>query len=77
MLGYGLIIGGLAAMGVGVIMFAQWASGQSRWFDAGVRDSAGASKTDRQFLNLYFIAFVIAPLLGGALAVLFGLRELL
>ena len=77
MLGIGLIIGGLAAMGLGVIMFVQWSSGQSRWFDSAVRDSDGASKTDRQFIDLYFIAFVVAPLLGGALAVLFGLRELL
>jgi hypothetical protein len=58
-------------------MLAQWSSGQSRWFDAGVRDSAGASKTDRQFIDLYFIALVVAPLLGGAIAVLFGLRALL
>lgn len=75
MLGAVLILIGAALMVFGAIMLIGWVGGKSRWFDAGVYDRAGTSKTDRQFLDLYFIAIVIAPLLFGAILIVFGLRQ--
>ena len=60
---------------LGAIMTAGWVSGRSTWFDAGVYDRQGATKNDRQFLDLYFIALVIAPLMIGALLIVFGLQQ--
>jgi hypothetical protein len=77
MLGAILIVVGGALMLGGGVMLAGWTSGKSRWFDAGVFDRSGASKTDRQFIDLYFMALVLAPLLGGALMIVVGLRKLL
>jgi hypothetical protein len=77
MLGAILIAVGGALMLGGGVMLTAWTSGKSRWFDAGVFDRSGASKTDRQFIDLYFMALVLAPLLGGALMIVVGLRKLL
>ena len=74
MLGPILVIVGAALMILGVFMLASWVSGSSRLFDSGVYDRKGDSKIDRQFLDLYFLAIVIAPLLGGAIMIAFGLR---
>jgi hypothetical protein len=75
MLGVGLIVLGAACMIGGTIMLAGWLGGKSSWFGAGVYDRAGESKSDRQALYLYFIALVIAPLLGGALIIAFGILQ--
>ena len=69
-----LIIGGICLMIFGVCMLVMWVSGKGRWFDTGVYDSRGSSKVDRMFLDLYFLAIVIAPLLSGAIMIVFGLR---
>ncbi len=60
---------------VGVVTLAAWVGGRSSWFDAGVYDRQGDTKTDRQFLDLYFVAMVIAPLLAGALLIVLGLQQ--
>ena len=75
MLGLILIVVGAGLMVLGIISLAGWISGKSRWLEGGVYDRRGASKVDRQFLDLYFVAVVIAPLLVGAILIVFGLRE--
>ena len=72
-----LIVAGAASMLAGSVMLVGWVSGKSGWFNAGVFDRAGNTKNDRQFMDLYFVAMVIAPLLGGAVLIVFGLRECL
>ena len=76
MLGYILIAVGAIAMIFGAMTLWQWSSGKASWFDSGVVDSTGESKNERQFLDLYFISLVIAPLLGGAILIVFGLCKL-
>lgn len=71
-----LILVGLLLMFGGVLMLWGWLGGKSKWFDSGVYDKEGASKNDRQFLDLYFIVLIIAPLLVGAMLIVFGLRGL-
>ena len=72
-LGVVLIAAGGACMAGGVVLLLGWVGGKSAWFDSAVYDRPGASKNDRQFLDLYFAALVIAPLLAGALMIAFGL----
>ncbi len=62
-------------MSFGAVMLWGWLHGQSRWFNPSVFDRTGASKTDRQFLDLYYIALVLAPLLLGATLFVYGLRK--
>jgi hypothetical protein len=71
-----LIVIGAALMVLGVILVGGWVGGKSDWFDAGVFDRRGGSTTDRQFLNLYFLVMVVAPLLVGAILIVYGLRKL-
>ena len=70
-----LVIIGAALMLFGLFMLWGWLNGRSRWFDSGVFDREGASKIDRQFLDLYYIALVLAPLMCGAIIMAFGLRK--
>jgi hypothetical protein len=74
---YVLIIVGAIATLFGVVMLWQWNSGTCKWLDRGVFDKPGSSKNDRQFLQLYFISLVLAPLLGGAILVVYGLSRIL
>ncbi|MFA6134180.1 MAG: hypothetical protein WC869_09230 [Phycisphaerae bacterium] len=74
MLGVILIIAGILLMLLGMLMITGWVNGKSSWFDSGVYDRQGSTKTDRQFLDLYFIVLVIAPLLVGAMLIVFGLQ---
>ncbi|MHC4983060.1 MAG: hypothetical protein ACYTF6_07825 [Planctomycetota bacterium] len=67
---------GLMLMLTGSVMLAGWVSGKSHWFNAGVYDRQGVSKTDRLFIDLYFFALVLAPLLGGAITIVMGLAKL-
>ena len=71
-----LIIVGAALTLFGAVMLGGWVAGKSNWFDSGVFDRAGTSKTDRQFLDLYFVAIVLAPLFFGGVLIVFGLRSL-
>jgi hypothetical protein len=74
---YLLIGGGAAAMILGTLLLGQYLPNTHHWLGAGVIDRPGATKTDRQYLDLYFTAYVIAPLLSGAVMILLGLRQLL
>ncbi|HUS47638.1 MAG TPA: hypothetical protein VM098_05935 [Phycisphaerae bacterium] len=75
MLGPILVLVGAGMMLSGSVMLAGWVSGKSRWFNASVYDRQGCSKTDRMFIDLYFIAMVLAPLLGGAIVIVVGLLK--
>lgn len=77
MLGAALIILGAVLMAAGVAMLVGWVGGRSARLGRGVLDRAGDSKTDRQLLGLYFVTLVLAPLLGGAVLIAVGLRQLL
>ena len=56
-------------------MLIAWTGGPSRWLDPGVFDRPGTTKTDRQYLDLYFVGLVIVPLLAGALLIALGLQR--
>jgi hypothetical protein len=71
-----IVVGAIATL-FGVVMLWQWNSGTGSWLDSGVVGKAGTSKNDRQFILLYFISLVLAPLLGGAIMVVFGLGHIL
>ena len=71
-----VLVGAILMLGGG-IMLAGWGSGKSRWSNASVSDRQGSSKTDRMFMYLYFVAMVIAPLLGGGIVIVAGLVKLL
>jgi hypothetical protein len=73
MLGPFLIALGAALMIAGALLLSAWLSGKASWFDADVYDRPGATKTDRQFISLYFVALVLAPLLVGAVFIVYGL----
>ena len=75
MLGAILVIVGVALMAVGLVALVGWLAGRSGPAQA-VLDRAGDSKVDRQFLGLYFFVLVLGPLLGGALMIALGLRQL-
>ena len=77
MVGIMLIAAGAALMLLGVAMLVAWTGGLTRWVDPGVYDRPGKTKTDRQYLDLYFVALVIVPLLTGALLIALGLQRLL
>ena len=76
MVGVILIVVGAALMILGAAMLAAWAGGKSTWFDPEIYDRQGNTVNDRQFLNLYFLATVLAPLLGGGILIVFGLLRL-
>jgi len=76
MLGPVLVLFGVGLMFMGSVMLAGWVSGKSRWFNASVYDRQGVSKTDRMFIDLYFISMVLAPLLAGAIIIVVGLLRL-
>ena len=67
---------GVVLMTAGLVMLCGWVSGRGGRFARAVLDRAGDSKNDRQFLSLYFVAFVVAPLLSGAILIAFGLQRL-
>jgi len=75
MLGAVLVIAGGSLMVVGLATLVGWLAGRSGPAQT-VLDRAGDSKVDRQFLGLYFFVLVLGPLLGGALMIAFGLRQL-
>ncbi|HUT61424.1 MAG TPA: hypothetical protein VNA25_26555 [Phycisphaerae bacterium] len=76
MLGGILIAAGAMLVTLGAVMLVGWTAGKSTWFDSDVFDRRGSTVNDRQFVNLYFIAIVLAPLLIGGILIIFGLREL-
>ena len=75
MLGAGLIILGALLMVIGGVTLDGWVSGRGGRLGRAVAQLAGNSKTDRQFLGLYFLVLVVAPLLGGAVLIAIGLGQ--
>jgi len=77
MLGPILVFAGVVLMTVGLVFLGGWVSGRGERAGKPNANFADGSKTDRQLINLYFAALVIAPLLGGAALIAFGLEKLL
>ena len=77
MMGSVLILLGAVLMIAAVAVLGGLVSGNRGRWARGVLDRAGASKNDRQFLSLYFVVLVVAPLLGGAVLIAVGLRQLI
>lgn len=77
MVGGILIAAGIALMVLGASLMAAWLSGKARWFDREIYDRPGDTLNDRQFIRFYFIALVLAPLLGGGIMIVFGLKMVL
>ena len=71
-LGIILLVVGIALMLLGVMMLWEWLSGVSRFFESSGRDKSMA-QSDWVLMDLHFLALVIAPLLGGAIMIVFGL----
>jgi len=72
-----LVLIGVALMLTGSMTLVGWLGGKSRFFSSSVYDRQGTSKTDRMFIDLYFVSTVLAPLLGGAILIVIGLLRLL
>ncbi len=70
-----MLIGGIVSMVFGALCLTGWVGGGGGSRSI-VYDCPGRTKTDRQWLTLYFLATVVAPLLGGAMLILFGLQRL-
>lgn len=71
-----IILGGVL-MAAGVLLLYAWINNKSRWFDASF-DQQNSRKMGCLFwvfYLLYFLALVIAPLLGGALLIVWGLQD--
>ena len=77
MLGPISIAAGAVLMILGVFSSTSWVSGKSRWLDSDDFDRRGTTLNDRQYLRLYFVALVIAPLLVGAILIVYGLTLVL
>ena len=67
---------GAVLMTGGVILLRGWITGKSAWFDPSVYDRPGNTKNDRMLLYVTFMAMVLAPLLTGAILIVYGLRQL-
>jgi hypothetical protein len=77
MLGIALVIAGIILMAVGLIFLGSWVSGRGERAGRPGPALSDGTKTDRQIMDLYFIALVVAPLLAGAMLIAFGLQEIL
>ncbi len=77
MLGPILVLTGAVLMAVGLVFLGGWVSGRGE--RAGKLHVAlgDASRADQWLINLYFMALVVTPLLGGAVLIAFGLEKLL
>ena len=69
MLGPILVFAGAVLMTAGLVFLGGWVSGRG--------ERAGKPRTDHQWMGLYFIALVLAPLLSGAVLIAAGLDRLL
>ena len=68
-----LLISGAGLMILGVVMVVGCISGGVTWFGQGASGRDGNPKVSRLLLGVTFIALVPAPLLSGALMILYGL----
>jgi hypothetical protein len=72
MLAIALLVAGGTLMLTGVLMLWEWLGGESKLFDA---DSSWV-QADWLLLDIRFIALVIAPMLFGAILIVFGMARL-
>ena len=70
-----LIFAGAVLLVLGLGMLLAWLGGHNRWLNDGVLSRGGASKNDRQFIELYYVALVLAPLLCGGILIALGLKR--
>jgi hypothetical protein len=77
MVGILLVAIGAASMCLGVAVYLAWSGGASRWVDPAVYDRPSVTKTDRQYLDLYFAGLVVVPLLAGGLLIALGLQRVI
>ena len=77
MVGIALVIAGIILMTVGLVFLGGWVSGRGERAGRPGAALSDGSKTDRQIMDLYFIALVVAPLLAGAMLIAFGLQQIL
>jgi hypothetical protein len=71
-----LVVAGAALMILGVWMLLRWMGDEGEGTGKFGFGSRGASQNDWVLMDLQFIALVIAPLLGGAILLVFGLARL-
>ena len=76
MLGFILIAVGGTLMILGTLMLMPWVEGQGRFAERGGSDGRGTIQSDWLFICVYFLSLVIAPLLSGAILIVFGLNQL-
>ena len=77
MVGIALVIAGIILMTVGLVFLGGWVSGRGERAGRPGAALSDGSNTDRQIMDLYFIALVVAPLLAGAMLIAFGLQQIL
>ncbi len=77
MLGPILVFAGTVLMTVGLVFLGGWVNGRGERAGKPHTTFTDGSKTDRQLMDLYFATLVVAPLLGGAVLIAFGLEKLL
>ena len=72
-----VILGGVL-MVAGVLLLYAWMNNKSRWLDSESFEQHNSGRMGCLFWSLYllyFVALVIAPLLGGALMIVYGLED--
>jgi hypothetical protein len=69
-----LIACGAASMALGAVLLAGWVSGGGGRFMRDALQSRGDSRSQRLYLEMVFLAAVLAPLLAGAALIAWGLR---
>ena len=65
-------------MVVGVLMLYAWTNSKNKWLGGDNLDQQSAPRMGCLFMCfylVYFLALVIAPLLGGAMMIVYGLRD--
>ena len=77
MLGGMLILVGVALMLFGATMLTGWISGKGAGSGADIYTRPGRDQKEWLLLDLHFMVKVIAPILAGAVLILFGLRRYL
>lgn len=71
-----IVVGGGALMILGMLMLLRWLGEEGEGSGKFGFGSRSASQGDWVLMDLQFLALVIAPLLGGAILIVFGLARL-
>jgi|GEM_PF-3246986 len=76
MTGAVLIFIGAVLMIFGTIMLPGDSRGRGRWSGPRAYHDRGATKLNRQWMDLLFLATVVAPMFAGAVLIVLGLLQL-